>query len=152
MIRADHARRTLREHADRLRQIATDTTLPDPAVAVLAQADALVGSALDEKSVTAATRPLVEAGWKHGIDGRWLRWTNLSEDAGVQFGAFAAQNPSSSLATWTIWAGPSIGQSTWALHASPHAPASMIASLATELAHGTGTRRPLRPGSRPSTP
>ncbi|MGW2918393.1 hypothetical protein ACWDBF_11080 [Streptomyces angustmyceticus] len=27
-----------------------------------------------EKSVTAATRPLVEAGWKHGIDGRWMRW------------------------------------------------------------------------------
>ncbi|GES34726.1 hypothetical protein AB0G60_34495 [Streptomyces angustmyceticus] len=45
--------------------------------------DIAVGSAVDEKSVTAATRPLVEAGWKHGIDGRWMRWTNLSEDAGV---------------------------------------------------------------------
>lgn len=38
---ADHARRMLREHADRLCQIATDTTLPDSVVAVLAQADAL---------------------------------------------------------------------------------------------------------------
>ncbi|WP_432141039.1 DnaB-like helicase N-terminal domain-containing protein [Streptomyces sp. bgisy084] len=47
MIRADHARRTLREHADRLCQTATDTTLPDPAVAVLVQADAL-GGYLDE--------------------------------------------------------------------------------------------------------
>ncbi|MGY5082983.1 hypothetical protein ACWIGX_38780 [Streptomyces nigrescens] len=43
MIRADPARRTLRELADRLCQTATDTTLPDPAVAVLAQADALGG-------------------------------------------------------------------------------------------------------------
>ncbi|MCL7493827.1 replicative DNA helicase [Streptomyces sp. MCA2] len=47
MIRADHTRRTLREHADRLCQIATDTTLPDSVVAVLAQADAL-GRYLDE--------------------------------------------------------------------------------------------------------
>ncbi|MER0477758.1 hypothetical protein ABR737_05205 [Streptomyces sp. Edi2] len=45
--------------------------------------DIAAGSALDEKSVTAATRPLVEADWKHGIDDRWMRWTNLSEDAGV---------------------------------------------------------------------
>ncbi|MEU8784801.1 DUF317 domain-containing protein [Streptomyces sp. NPDC048637] len=114
--------------------------------------DTAVGGDLDEKSVTAATRPLVEAGWKHRIDGRWMRWTNLSEDAGVQFDAFAAQKPSSPLATWTIWAGPSVDQPTWALHASPHAPASMIASLATELAHGTGTRCPLPPGARRQPP
>ncbi|MEU8918408.1 DUF317 domain-containing protein [Streptomyces libani] len=81
-----------------------------------------------------------------------MRWTNLSEDAGVQFDAFAAQKLNSSLATWTIWAGPSVDQPTWALHASPHAPASMIASLATELAHGSGTRRPLHPGARRQPP
>ncbi|WP_435861127.1 DUF317 domain-containing protein [Streptomyces nigrescens] len=114
--------------------------------------DTAVGRAVDEKSLTAATRPLVEADWKHGIDGRWMRWTNLSEDAGVQFDAFAAQKLNSSLATWTIWAGPSVDQPTWALHASPHAPASMIASLATELAHGSGTRRPLHPGARRQPP
>jgi hypothetical protein len=32
MIRADHARRTLRAYAERLRLTATDTTLPQPAV------------------------------------------------------------------------------------------------------------------------
>ncbi|MFI7102723.1 DnaB-like helicase N-terminal domain-containing protein [Streptomyces sp. NPDC050161] len=40
MIRADHARRTLREHADRLAQRATDTAGPNPAAATLAQVDA----------------------------------------------------------------------------------------------------------------
>ncbi|AWN32474.1 DUF317 domain-containing protein [Streptomyces sp. NEAU-S7GS2] len=139
--------------SDRLWHLTATGTTPAPLLQELLDHlagdgwDTVVGRAVDEKSVTAATRPLVEAGWKHGIDGRWMRWTNLSEDAGVQFDAFAAQNPSSSLATWTIWAGPSIGQSTWALRASPHAPASMIASLATELAHGTGTQRPLHPAA-----
>ncbi|WP_405889846.1 replicative DNA helicase [Streptomyces sp. NBC_00133] len=41
MIRSDHARRTLRTHAERLAQTATDATLPSPAATVLAQADAL---------------------------------------------------------------------------------------------------------------
>ncbi|MGY4968322.1 DnaB-like helicase N-terminal domain-containing protein [Streptomyces nigrescens] len=40
MIRAAHARRTLRMHAERLAQAATDTTLPNPA-ATLAQTDTL---------------------------------------------------------------------------------------------------------------
>ncbi|MFJ6752144.1 DUF317 domain-containing protein [Streptomyces sp. NPDC091266] len=108
--------------------------------------DTTVGSAIDEKSITTATKPLVEAGWKHAVDGRWIRWTNPSEDAGVQFDAFAAQKPSSSLATWTVWAGPSVDQPNWAVHASPHAPVAMIADLATEIAHSTGARRPLHPG------
>lgn len=109
--------------------------------------DTTVGDAVDEKSVTAATKPLVEAGWTHTVDGRWIRWTNPSRDAGVLFDAFAAQKPSSVLATWTLWAGPSVDHPIWALHTSPHAPASMLAGLATELAHGTGTRRPLHPGT-----
>ncbi|MFH8591526.1 DnaB-like helicase N-terminal domain-containing protein [Streptomyces rimosus] len=41
MIQADHARRMLREHADRLAQAATDTSLPDPAATVLAQCETL---------------------------------------------------------------------------------------------------------------
>ncbi|MGW2597162.1 DnaB-like helicase N-terminal domain-containing protein [Streptomyces klenkii] len=41
MVRAEHARRALRMHAQRLDQSATDTTSPDPAAAVLDQADAL---------------------------------------------------------------------------------------------------------------
>ncbi|MET7795365.1 DUF317 domain-containing protein [Streptomyces decoyicus] len=104
--------------------------------------DTAVGGDLDEKPITAATKPLVEAGWKYTVAGRWMRWTSPSEDAGVQFDALAATT-SDSLATWTIWAGPSVDQPTWALHASPHTPAPVIADLATELAHGTGTRRPL---------
>lgn len=41
MIRADHARRTLGAHAERLALAATDATLPNPAATTLAQADAL---------------------------------------------------------------------------------------------------------------
>jgi replicative DNA helicase len=41
MVLAEHDRRTLREHAVRLAQLARDRTLPDPAAAVLEQADAL---------------------------------------------------------------------------------------------------------------
>ncbi|MFI1013125.1 DnaB-like helicase N-terminal domain-containing protein [Streptomyces sp. NPDC020965] len=41
MIRADHARRTLRTHAGSLAQTATVPVQPDPASAVLAQADTL---------------------------------------------------------------------------------------------------------------
>ncbi|MFI1885959.1 DnaB-like helicase N-terminal domain-containing protein [Streptomyces jumonjinensis] len=41
MIRSDHARRTLRTHAGRLAQTATTPLQPDPATAVLAQADIL---------------------------------------------------------------------------------------------------------------
>jgi DnaB-like helicase N terminal domain len=41
MIRADHVRRTLLEHAVRLVQLAEDSSLPEPATIVLEQADAL---------------------------------------------------------------------------------------------------------------
>ncbi|MEU8781741.1 DnaB-like helicase N-terminal domain-containing protein [Streptomyces sp. NPDC048637] len=56
MVRVDHARRTLREHADRLCQSATDTTLPNPAVTVLAQTDAL-SLYLDELATHYAAHP-----------------------------------------------------------------------------------------------
>jgi replicative DNA helicase len=41
MVRAEHLRRTLREHAERLEQLARDNSLPEPAAAVLEQADTL---------------------------------------------------------------------------------------------------------------
>lgn len=56
MIRADHACRTVREHAVRLCQFATDATLPNPAVTVLGQADAL-SLYLDELGTQFAPHP-----------------------------------------------------------------------------------------------
>ncbi|MGW2417096.1 DUF317 domain-containing protein [Streptomyces tubercidicus] len=44
--------------------------------------DTAVARAVDEKSVTAATKPLVEAGGNHTVDGRFIRWANPSQDAG----------------------------------------------------------------------
>ncbi|MFC8727579.1 hypothetical protein [Streptomyces bacillaris] len=64
--------------------------------------DTAVGGPVDEKTVTAAARPLTGAGWEHTVDGRWIRWTNRTGDAGVQFAAFAVQNANSTLATWTV--------------------------------------------------
>ncbi|AVH55704.1 MULTISPECIES: DUF317 domain-containing protein [Streptomyces] len=112
---------------------------------ILAEGDAwetAVGSPATEKTVTEATRPLIDAGWKHTVDRRWIRWETSQGDAGVQFDAFAAQSPHTTLATWTLWAGASIDRPTWAIHASPYTPAPMIAHLTGELAHGTGTRQP----------
>ncbi|MGC5041302.1 DnaB-like helicase N-terminal domain-containing protein [Streptomyces sp. DT190] len=43
MIETDHARRTLRAHAERLAQTATDISLPHPVPTTLAEADALTG-------------------------------------------------------------------------------------------------------------
>ncbi|MFG2707403.1 DUF317 domain-containing protein [Streptomyces sp. NPDC048386] len=99
-----------------------------------------IGSPTTEKTVTAATRPLTDASWKHIVDGRWIRWETLQGDAGVQFDAFAAQNPHSTLATWTLWAGPTIDHPTWTITASPYTPAALLADLAENLAHGTGIR------------
>ncbi|MFJ2261612.1 DnaB-like helicase N-terminal domain-containing protein [Streptomyces sp. NPDC087844] len=56
MIRADHARRTLRLHAERLTQTATDSTGPDPATAVLTRADAF-GRVLDDLAGQFAPHP-----------------------------------------------------------------------------------------------
>ncbi|MFE2448012.1 hypothetical protein ACFXDF_39280 [Streptomyces sp. NPDC059426] len=48
--------------------------------------DMPISSPGDEKNVT-ATKPVTETGWKRTADGRRIRWTNPSEDAGVD--AFA---------------------------------------------------------------
>ncbi|MFJ2021540.1 DUF317 domain-containing protein [Streptomyces nodosus] len=102
--------------------------------------DTAIGSPVDEKTVTAATKPLTDAGWKHTVDGRWIRWTTPSGDVGIQFDAFAAQTPNSTLATWTIWAGPNIDHPTWTITASPYTPSVLLTDLAENLAHGTGPR------------
>jgi hypothetical protein len=133
--------------SDRMWHLTATGTTPTPVLQTLLTHladgdgwDTAIGSPLTDKTVTAATKPLMDASWTHTVDGRWIRWTNLSKDAGVQFDAFAAQKPNSTLATWTIWAGPTIDQPNWSLHASPYAPASIIADITSELAHGTGTR------------
>ncbi|MEU0248351.1 DUF317 domain-containing protein [Streptomyces sp. NPDC006235] len=102
--------------------------------------DTAIGSPVNKKTVSAATKPLTDAGWKHTVDGRWIRWTTPSGDAGIQFDAFAAQQPNSTLVTWTLWAGPSIDRPTWAVTASPYTPSLLLADLAETLAHGTGPR------------
>ncbi|RZU45763.1 uncharacterized protein DUF317 [Streptomyces sp. BK022] len=134
--------------SDRMWHLTATGTTPAPVLQAmlhhLAEGDGLdtaIGSPVDEKTVTAATKPLTDAGWKHNVDGRWIRWTNLPGDVGIQFDAVAAQRPHSPLVTWTIWAGPSIDHPTWTVTASPYAPSSLLADLAESLAHGTGTRQ-----------
>ncbi|MGW2858216.1 DnaB-like helicase N-terminal domain-containing protein [Streptomyces sp. NPDC001205] len=56
MVRADHARRSLRVHAERLAQTAVDTALPHPAKATAEQADALARF-LDDLSGRFAAHP-----------------------------------------------------------------------------------------------
>lgn len=80
-------------------------------------------------------------GWKHTVDGRWMRWTSPTADAGVQFDAFAAQHPTMSLTTWTLWAGPHPDRPTWTLTASPRTPSGLLADLTESLAHAIGTRQ-----------
>ncbi|MFJ8794563.1 DUF317 domain-containing protein [Streptomyces sp. NPDC102462] len=100
-----------------------------------------LGTPVTDKTVAQATRPLTDAGWTPTMDGRRLRWQPKAGDVGVQFDAFAANTPHQPLDTWTIWSGPSINQPTWAIRASVYTPAGLLADLAEELAHGTGTRR-----------
>ncbi len=95
---------------------------------------------VDEKTVTTAAQPLTDAGWKHTVDGRWIRWTSPAADAGVRFDAFTAQHPTQNLATWTIWAGPTPDRPTWTVTASPHTPSSLLSDLSETLAHDTGLR------------
>ncbi|MEU9246949.1 DUF317 domain-containing protein [Streptomyces sp. NPDC048385] len=133
--------------SDRMWHLTMTGATPAPVVKTLlnglAEEDAwetAIGSPTTEKTVTAATRPLTDAGWKHTVDGRWIRWETLQGDVGVQFDAFAAQNPHSTLATWTLWAGPSIDRPAWTITASPYTPAGLLADLAENLAHDTGIR------------
>nr|WP_308061902.1 DUF317 domain-containing protein [Streptomyces sp. LBUM 1477] len=58
----------------------------------------------------------------------------------------------STLATWTIWAGPSIDHPTWTVTASPYTPSVLLADLAENLAHGTGPGRTPPGGEAPRAP
>ncbi|MFE1071141.1 DUF317 domain-containing protein [Streptomyces sp. NPDC058783] len=104
--------------------------------------DTAISVPVNEKMVTAAMQPLSDAGWKHIVDGRCIRWTSPDGDAGVQFDAFTAQHPRQNLATWTVWASPDRDRPTWAVTASPHAPSSLLADLSEAVAQETGLRRP----------
>ncbi|MFF8732785.1 DUF317 domain-containing protein [Streptomyces sp. NPDC015171] len=134
--------------SDRMWHLTATATTPAPVLEALLlhlaegeACDTALGSPVTEKTVTAATQPLTDAGWEHTVDGRWIRWTNPSRDAGIRFDAFAAHQPNSNLTTWTIWSGPSIDHPTWTVTASPYTPAAMLADLSETLAHDTGTHR-----------
>ncbi|MGW8697611.1 DUF317 domain-containing protein [Streptomyces eurythermus] len=107
-----------------------------------------IGSSITDKTVTEATRPLADAGWKHTVDGRWIRWETPQKDAGVQFDAFAAQNPGHYLPTWTLWAGQNPDRPTWAIHASTYTPAALLSHLTGELAEGIGIRQTRPPQAK----
>jgi hypothetical protein len=111
--------------------------------------DTVIGAPVDEKTVTAATQPLTEAGWKHTLTGHGIRWTSPDGEAGVQFDPLAAQHPQNP-ATWTIWAGTGPDRPTWAITASPHTPSSLLAGLSEALAQETGTRQ-VQPRGEPRT-
>ncbi|MFI6125231.1 DUF317 domain-containing protein [Streptomyces sp. NPDC051064] len=103
--------------------------------------DTTLGFPVGEKTVTASTRPLSEAGWSHTVDGRGIRWMSPAGDAGIQFDAFAAQRPTQNQATWTIWGGPNPDRPAWTLTASPYTPSSLLADLSENLPHGIGNRQ-----------
>ncbi|MET9761738.1 DUF317 domain-containing protein [Streptomyces sp. NPDC006372] len=133
--------------SDRMWHLTATGTTPTPVLQTLLHHlaegdgwDTAIGSPVTEKTVTVATKPLTDAGWKHTIDGRWIRWMTPSGDAGIQFDTFAAQQPNSTLVTWALWARPSIDRPTWNVTASPYTPSSLLADLAENLAHGTGIR------------
>ncbi|MFF7789341.1 DUF317 domain-containing protein [Streptomyces sp. NPDC007991] len=102
--------------------------------------DTVIGTPVDERTVTTTTQPLAEAGWKHTLTGHGIRWTSPDGQAGVRFDPLTAQHPQNP-ATWTIWAGSDPDQPTWAITASPHTPSSLLADLSETLAHETGTRQ-----------
>ncbi|MEU7646349.1 DUF317 domain-containing protein [Streptomyces huasconensis] len=95
-----------------------------------------------EAAITEATVPLVDAEWKHTIDGRFITWEAPGpQEAGIQFDAFAAQKDNGLLPTWTIWGGHAVHQPTWAVQLSAKAPAALVQHLAFEMAEGQGSRR-----------
>lgn len=67
--------------------------------------DTVIGVPVGEKTVTTATQPLTEAGWKHTLTGHGIRGTSPDGQASVRFDPLTAQAPQNP-ATWTIWAGP----------------------------------------------
>jgi hypothetical protein len=106
----------------------------------LASADAAeiaTGSQISEATIGEATRPLADAGWKHTIDGRSIRWQAPGDrPISIHFDAFAAHAPHSALPAWTFQGDGDAGSPRWALHFSPHAAASVLQDVAFEVANG----------------
>ncbi|MFF5719349.1 DUF317 domain-containing protein [Streptomyces buecherae] len=106
--------------------------------------DIALGSPVTDKTVTHATRPLSDAGWRPTINGPTITWEaphtgGQESTVGVRFDAFSAHPSHSYLDTWTLWAGKNPEQPTWALHASAYTPTALLARLTETLAHDTGT-------------
>ncbi|MER7720716.1 DUF317 domain-containing protein [Streptomyces flaveolus] len=133
--------------SDRMWHLTATSATPAPALQALLTHladgdgwDTVIGVSVDERTVTTATQPLTEAGWKHTLTGHGIRWTSPDGQAGIRFDPLTAQAPQNP-ATWTIWAGPDPDRPTWAITASPHTPSSLLADLSEALAHRTGTRQ-----------
>ncbi|MFF8980758.1 DUF317 domain-containing protein, partial [Streptomyces cellulosae] len=99
-----------------------------------------IGSSIMDKTVTEATRPLADAGWKHTVDGRWIRW-ETPERRRRAIRCLRRPDPGHYLPTWTLWAGQNPDRSTWAIHASTYTPAALLSHLTGELAERIGTRQ-----------
>ncbi|MFC7908236.1 DUF317 domain-containing protein [Streptomyces nigra] len=129
---------------ERLWHATASTTVPVEIMRVLldslASADAAeiaAGSQISEATIAEATRPLADAGWKHTIDGRSIRWQAPGDRLiSVQFDSFAAHAPHSALPAWTFRCGGDASSPQWALHFSPHAAASVLQDVALEVANG----------------
>ncbi|MFD0653027.1 SPDY domain-containing protein [Streptomyces malaysiensis] len=134
--------------SERMWHMTLTRTVPAPVVKSLLDAlgagdawETALGSPITDKQIAEATQPLTAADWRSDVDGQSLRWNTQQGDVGVQFDTFAAHNAHSPLHTWTLWAGPDGNNPTWTIRASVYTPAGLLADLAEELAHGTGTRQ-----------
>lgn len=119
----------------------------------LASADApeiAAGNQISEATNGETTRPLADAGWKHTIDGRTVRWQAPGDrPISVQFDAFAAHSDQTALPAWTFLGGLAASTTRWALHFSSHAAASVLQDVAFEMANQFATRLIT---ARPSNP
>ncbi|MER5440109.1 DUF317 domain-containing protein [Streptomyces sp. NPDC002790] len=109
----------------------------------LASADATeiaAGNQVSETAIGEATRPLADAGWKHTIDGRSIRWQAPGDrPVSVEFDAFAAHTPHCALPAWTLRGGGASAPQ-WALHFSPHTATSVLQDIAFELTAGLASK------------
>jgi hypothetical protein len=100
-------------------------------------AEIAAGSQISEATIGEATRPLADAGWKHTVDGRSIRWQAPGDrPISIHFDAFAAHAPHIALPAWTFQGDGDAGSPRWALHFSPHAAASVLQDVAFEVANG----------------
>ncbi|NEB09757.1 DUF317 domain-containing protein [Streptomyces coelicoflavus] len=93
------------------------------------------GSQISEATIAEATRPLADAGWKHTIDGRSIRWQAPGDrPVSVQFDAFAANTQQPDLPAWTVWGDSNSGSQRWTLHFSKHTAATVLQDVAGDMA------------------